>query len=257
MNLTTRKSGEVTKLKITPYNDTKFESPKPESEVFEVAANPSTFQLGFQVEKTKQQAIGTSGSTEGYYMTKSPDLDLEFIFDGTGLLNQNKSGNKLVNTVSDIADKIKNGSSKDSGPETVVQQINRFKKTVLNYQGKTHKPYHVEILWGALLFQGTLSNLTIDFKLFSPSGFPLRAVAKAKFTGSIDHELRAAKENKSSPDLTHVRTVKAGDTLPLMTEKIYGDSKYYLEVAKANNIINFRQLKPGMEIVFPPIEKTS
>ena len=256
MNLTTRKSGQVSKLKITPYESSDFDTPASGSKVFEVAANPSAYQLGFTVEGTTQQAIGTSENDFKYNKTKSPELDLEFIFDGTGLLNQNKSGNKLVNTVGDIADKIK-GKPGKSGPETVVDQINRFKKTVLNFNDTTHKPYDVEILWGALLFRGSLTNLTIDFKLFSPAGNPLRAVAKAKFTGTIDHELRAAKENRNSPDLTHVRTVKAGDTLPLMTEKIYGDSKYYLEVAKANNIINFRQLKPGMEIVFPPIEKTS
>jgi hypothetical protein len=37
-----------------------------------------------------------------------------------------------------------------------------------------------------------------------------------------------------------------------MTERIYGDSKYYLEVAKINGLINFRQLIPGQELFFPP-----
>ncbi len=37
--------------------------------------------------------------------------------------------------------------------------------------------------------------------------------------------------------------------------RIYGDSKYYLEVAKANNLTNFRKLTPGQEIFFPPIQK--
>jgi nucleoid-associated protein YgaU len=64
-------------------------------------------------------------------------------------------------------------------------------------------------------------------------------------------------ENNSSPDLTHIRMVKDGDTLPLMSFRIYGDSKYYLEVAKANNITNFRKLTVGRKIFFPPIEKTS
>jgi len=50
--------------------------------------------------------------------------------------------------------------------------------------------------------------------------------------------------------------VKEGDNLPLMTYRIYGDPKYYLEVAKANGIANFRKLKAGQMIVFPPIERT-
>jgi nucleoid-associated protein YgaU len=86
---------------------------------------------------------------------------------------------------------------------------------------------------------------------------PLRATARAKFKGFVEDNLRVAMENNSSPDLTHVREVKKGDTLPLMTFRIYGDSKYYLEVAKANNITNFRKLEVGQRIFFPPIEKSS
>ena len=66
---------------------------------------------------------------------------------------------------------------------------------------------------------------------------------------------RAAREKKSSPDLTHERVVKEGDNLPLMTYRIYGDPKYYLEVARVNGLTNFRKLTPGQKIVFPPIEK--
>ena len=95
--------------------------------------------------------------------------------------------------------------------------------------------------------------MDITYKLFKPDGTPIRALVKAKFKGFVEDVLRVAKENNSSPDLTHVRMVKEGDTLPLMTFRIYGDSKYYLEVAKANKIQNFRKLKVGQEIFFPPI----
>jgi nucleoid-associated protein YgaU len=51
--------------------------------------------------------------------------------------------------------------------------------------------------------------------------------------------------------------VKKGDTLPLMCYRIYGDSRYYLQVAMANRLTNFRNLQVGDELFFPPIEKTS
>jgi nucleoid-associated protein YgaU len=95
--------------------------------------------------------------------------------------------------------------------------------------------------------------MNITFKLFKPDGTPLRAVAKAKFKGFVEDNLRIAKENNNSPDLTHVRIVKEGDTLPLMTFRIYGDSEYYLEIAKVNKLPNFRKLKAGQKIIFPPI----
>jgi hypothetical protein len=41
-----------------------------------------------------------------------------------------------------------------------------------------------------------------------------------------------------------------------MTERIYGDSKYYLEVAKVNGLINFRQLNQGRTLL-SAIEKVS
>ena len=107
------------------------------------------------------------------------------------------------------------------------------------------------------MFKGVLTEMDITFKLFKPDGTPLRATASAKFTGFIEDNLRVAMENNTSPDLTHVRIVKEGDTLPLMSQRIYGDSKYYLEVAKANKITIFRKLKVGQLIFFPPIEKVS
>jgi nucleoid-associated protein YgaU len=65
-----------------------------------------------------------------------------------------------------------------------------------------------------------------------------------------------AEENKSSPDLTHVRVVKAGDTLPLLTKAIYGSSRDYLRVAEHNGLDNFRDLTPGRRLVFPPLEQS-
>jgi nucleoid-associated protein YgaU len=91
--------------------------------------------------------------------------------------------------------------------------------------------------------------------MFNSSGEPIRAVASVKFKGTISEDKEAAKAKRSSPDLTHILRVKAGDTLPLMCKKVYGDPKYYLQIAGANNLGNFRRLEPGMEIVFPPIEK--
>jgi len=47
--------------------------------------------------------------------------------------------------------------------------------------------------------------------------------------------------------------VSAGDTLPYLCYSIYGDSSYYLDIAKLNNILYFRDLIPGTQLVFPPL----
>ena len=137
----------------------------------------------------------------------------------------------------------------------IIDQIDTFKAIVFDYSGDLHKPYYLMVKWGALIFKGTLVDLSIEYKLFAADGTPLRAVAKLKIKGNIDEDLRVAKENNKSPDLTHYRRVISGDTLPLMTYRIYGDSKYYLEVARVNKINNFRKLEVGQELFFPPLEK--
>lgn len=216
------------------------------SQKFVALINPTKYSLLFKNDLNKESAIGSSQTEVKFNKVISPDLDLEILLDGTGVTEENK-GLTLIN-------KIINKKAKKTN---VATQLDDFLKTTGTYDGNIHKPYDVIISWGLLLFEGVLSSFTVDFTLFSPEGYPLRALIKAKFISSTEIELAQAKAKKSSPDLSHKRTVKSGDTLPLMTERIYGDSKYYLEVAKVNGLINFRQLKPGTELYFPPLEKRS
>ncbi|MEM7380400.1 MAG: LysM peptidoglycan-binding domain-containing protein, partial [Bacteroidota bacterium] len=96
----------------------------------------------------------------------------------------------------------------------------------------------------------------IEYKLFNKEGKPLRATLKCEFREFKEDEQRVKEENKQSPDLSHVRIAEAGDSLPLMCFKIYGDPKYYLEVARANELTHFRKLKQGQRLLFPPLDKT-
>jgi Uncharacterized protein containing LysM domain len=121
--------------------------------------------------------------------------------------------------------------------------------------GDTHQPRYLKLTWGDLIFKCRLASVVINYSLFDNSGIPLRAELDTEFTGDIETSERLKKENKSSPDLTHSRMVKVGDQLPLMCEAIYGSANYYLKVAKINGLRNFRDLKPGQELFFPPLEK--
>lgn len=238
-----RETGKVT---IQTYKDNSYGNK--ESVVFTALINPTGFSLTHKVEYNTERKEGAN-ATNAQFIKKSPQiLQLEFLFDGTGVTKDNP-GNKLIN-------KIKEGFGKESFSKVAVeQQLIDFYSATGDFNGTIHKPYTVIVTWGKFKFEGSLTEFTIDYKLFNKDGTPLRAIGKATFLESISEELAARMANKSSPDLTHKRTVQDGDTLPLMTERIYGDSKYYLEVAKVNGLINFRQLKPGTELYFPPIEK--
>jgi Uncharacterized protein containing LysM domain len=137
----------------------------------------------------------------------------------------------------------------------VQKDVDRLRKMLTGYQGKSHEPYHLKLVWGSLVFTGRATELSLTHKLFNPDGQPIRTVAKVIFKKSIEEKKRARKEDKSSPDLTHKRTVKAGDTLPLLCYRIYGDPRYYLQVAQVNGLDNFRKLMPNTSLLFPPIDK--
>ena len=67
---------------------------------------------------------------------------------------------------------------------------------------------------------------------------------------ATDH---GATDDDQSPNRTHVVRVRAGDTLPLLCQRIYGNPGYYLQVARFNHLVDFPQLKPGQILTFPPL----
>lgn len=199
---------------------------------FEALINPETYTLEYKLKFSESgQGQGTSGQQLKYEYTEPEEMVFEFLFDNTGLID---------------------GKSRDS----IADDIKKFREVLIDYQGDAHEPRHFKLVWGEnSIFKGRVTEVAITYKLFRPDGTPIRAVAKVKFKSSIEEQKRAAKENKSSPDLTHIRKVKAGDTLPLMCYRIYGDPKYYLQVAKINELPTHRRLEPGMNLAFPPLGK--
>lgn len=227
-------SGKLEKLLILAFETSEEAENGGKTEAqdsFEALINPETYALAYKVKTADGQGQGTSGAQAKFEYTMPEELTFEFLFDNTGIID---------------------GKAKKDG---VFDDVNHLRELLTKYQGSSHEPYHLKLIWGNLIFKGRAIELDITYKLFNPDGQPIRAVVKVKFKGSIEEKKRAAKENKSSPELTHLRKVKAGDTLPLMCYRIYGDPKYYLKVAEVNSLGNFRSLPPGTDLFFPPIDK--
>lgn len=230
--------GQLEKMLILAFADSeKAESggaqDVKDKDKFEALINPETYTQSYKLKFSKEsQGHGTSGKQLKYEYTEPEEISFEFLFDNTGIINN---------------------KSKDS----IVEDIEKFKQLLTGYNGGTHEPRHFKLVWGSFIFKGRVTELSIIYKLFKPDGTPIRAIAKVTFKSSIEELKRAAKENKSSPDLTHRRKVKAGDTLPLMCHRIYGDPKYYLDVARVNGLHDLRSLRPGTNLVFPPLQKTT
>jgi hypothetical protein len=225
-------SGNLERMKITAFQDSDFQKKAGE---FMVYINPEKYSHTYQITYNDVQAQGSSGGSPDFNKTPSETVEFELVFDGTGVVPSPTAG-------------VPPASS-----DGIAKQIDAFKKLVFTFNGNIHSPNFLELAWGKLLFRCRLSKLTINYTLFKPDGSPLRARANASFTGYNDEETLALMANKTSPDLSHILTVRAGDILPLMCFDVYGSSAYYPQVARVNGLTEFRQLTPGTQLLFPPL----
>ncbi|MDO6423993.1 CIS tube protein [Saccharophagus degradans] len=219
-------NGELEKLLIKAYTQADYSGDV--FGEFEAYVNPNEITLAYEMEYDSSQASGTTNSRMEFKKVKPGDMSLSFFIDGTGA----------------------NGVKID-----VQQRVEAF-QTITGYNGDIHRPNYLIVAWGTLQVKRCiLKSASIAYKLFKPSGEPLRAVISATFTDNSDDETRVALAQDESPDLTHARIFSAGDNLPMMCYQIYGSPHYYLDVAEANGLDNFRNIAPGTRILFPPLEK--
>jgi Contractile injection system tube protein len=221
----------LAKMKVSAYADGDFTQKLDEMPVM---INPEKYSHTFKILYTDPQAQGGNGGSPKFNKIPSDVVKMELVFDGTGV--------------------VPPGTGETQSPtDGITKQIERFKNLVFSYDGKIHSPKFLTLAWGTLLFRCRLSTLDLTFSLFKPDGTPLRARASTVFLGYNDEEQLAKQANKSSPDLSHLILVKAGDTLPLLCAGVYGTSSVYIQVARANGLTGFRDLQPGTQLLFPPL----
>jgi nucleoid-associated protein YgaU len=223
-------------------------SEKPE-DTYIVQVNPTSYTLQHLLNYKYQRGQGFSGSQAVYSDSPPVTLQFEFLFDGTGVVPKPSALGDIP-----LVGAIASALSPDK-PFVVMQELDKFKKLVYAFVGNIHRPRQLLLVWGSLVFPCVLSSLNYRFTLFKPDGTPLRAIAACTFCESVPDAERVRRDNASSPDLTHLRDVREGDTLPVLANDIYGNPKLYLEVARVNKLINFRRLRPASRLSFPPLDK--
>jgi hypothetical protein len=220
-------SGQLKKLTIKAYEKPDY-TDKSVAE-FSAYVNPGEITLSYEIEYNSAQGAGTTNSRMEFNKQKPGDMTLTFYIDGTGV---------------------------DGSPAIDVQKKIEEFQNVTGYSGSIHRPRYLKVVWGTLQVKKcVLKSASIVYKLFKPNGIPLRAVITAVFSDNSDDQTRVAMVRDESADLFHLHLVKEGDTLPALCYEIYGDPGYYLEVAQANHLNDFRQLNPGSRIFFPPLER--
>jgi hypothetical protein len=232
----------LAKLQIEAYKDsarkTKL-SMIPGASTFEVMYNPESFSLRYASEFQEVAGVGEGSRPARFVRSGAKVFGLKLIIDGTGV-----STLPLL-TIVPLA--------------SVAEQVDQFLELCFVRQGETHEPSYLRVLWGAGPLQAgfdcRLESVDVKYTSFDRDGAPLRAELDVSFVEALDPPKLAAQERLSSPDLTHLRTVVAGDTLPLLCAQIYGSSRHYLRVAEANGLDDLRELVPGTQLRFPPFDK--
>jgi hypothetical protein len=193
--------------------------------------NPESYSRDCTITYKDAKVIGNPKATKVFVGMGQDTLSLNnLIVDGTGIVSLGNYQN-------------------------VDAYIKAFTDTVYRFNGSMHQANFLMITWGSLNYIGVCKSFKVRYTMFKPDGSALRAFIDLTVESSIDLKTKSKMAGLQSPDLTHFRTVKAGDTLPLMTFRIYGDSAYYLQVAQINNLKNIFALRPGDKIYFPPLKK--
>jgi len=225
-------SGSLEKMIVTAFSDAAFNTQT--GDPFTVWINPASYTHDYVISYADRQAPGSNGPSPEFNRVGQESISFDLMFDATGVIPPPIPGTPLPS-------------------DGVWGLIDRFTKLVATVNGVIHRPNYIKLSWAQLQFQCVLSKMKIAYTLFKPNGTPVRAKVSVTFLSFASEKQLAAEANKGSPDLSHLVTVVAGDTLPDLCYRIYGSSLYYAEVAAFNGLKGFRRLDPGMQLVFPPL----
>lgn len=232
---------KLEKMRIEAYKDVARTKPASPGKL-EVMFNPTSYKRKHAItyDSAKLQARNTPGRPARYNYTPPGEVSFHLVIDGTG--------------VSQFG--LEYAAALVQG-KTVKKAIADFETICLTMDGDIHEPRFLVVKWGSYSFACRLKTLEINHTLFDAAGDPLRAELSVEFVEDKSPSTLMREAGKNSPDLTHVRIAKAGDTLPLLCREIYGSPKHYLTVARDNGLDDFRQLEPGQRIVFKPLAPPS
>jgi hypothetical protein len=219
-------NGELVKMVIISCKDDKCQD---EVSRFTLMFNPASYSQKYEVNYADNQAQGNTASAQAYSRTKPLDYTFEFIIDGTG-------------TAADVVN--------------VKDKIDEFLDKCVRADGEIHRPPYLKLLWGALETRVVVKSADITYNFFDSNGYPLRAKLNVAFTENVPDDRRVRQDRQASPDRTHYRQVDGSSKLPIMAFKEYRDHRFYISVARANKLNNFRAMPLNTTVIMPPISNT-
>jgi hypothetical protein len=134
---------------------------------------------------------------------------------------------------------------------TVEQLFACCVPTEESHQKKKGSPPWVVFHWGALTsFTAFVSSVSVKYTLFTPGGLPIRGTATVSIEEIAGEQQR---QNPTSGGLVPrtVHTVVAGDSLPSIAWREYGDPTLWRPIAERNGIDDPMHLPAGTTLLIP------
>jgi hypothetical protein len=201
-------------------------------EDFVTQINPATLAVGKRINRNKDETSQGRQEVSSLGSVAADTLSFELLFDSTGV--------------------VKDTQGEDV--EYVQERIQELEALIYDFQSESHQSNFVEIKWGKhFLFRGYLTSIQINYTLFDSNGDALRAKVNLSFEGFIPPAKFEKDKSFASPDMSHVKFPNQSDTLAMYCKEIYGDSKYVIQIAEYNQLVNFRKLQVGQRLEFPPL----
>ncbi|MEL6168990.1 MAG: hypothetical protein AAFZ09_19045, partial [Pseudomonadota bacterium] len=148
----------------------------------------------------------------------------------------------------------------DGGGADVSEVTQNF-VNLLAIDGDTHAPPRVEFKWGVFQFRAVIEKISQRFTMFLGDGTPVRATLSVTFKQyrSIAEQLENPRRNSADKTKHRVLGKVEGfrptpDALWSLAAEEYGETRFWREIARANDIEDPRRLTAGDRVIVPPLE---
>jgi hypothetical protein len=122
---------------------------------------------------------------------------------------------------------------------------------------KTHAPPRVEFRWGLLVFKAVIEKLSQRFTMFLSDGTPVRATVNVSFKQFKPLAEQLIDPKRESADKTKRRVMASDDSIWLVANREYGNSRDWRLIARWNRIADPLAIRPGDVLVVPPLDEQS
>lgn len=187
-----------------------------------VLLNPTELNVEHSVNYKETTPPGLSSSITQFVNEKSEVLTVELLFD----------------------------THTDGHNSDVSVLTNQF-ITMASIDSSLHAPPRVSFLWGVFSFVAVVERVTQRFTMFTSDGVPVRANLSVTFR---QYRSLATQVKVESADKTKRRVFESHDSIWLLADREYGDTKYWRLIAARNRIEDPRRITPGTVLVLPPLD---